>query len=608
MTDAWRVVRIGDVCTFEKMQGIHVGLPYVGLENIESGTGRFLGATNAVSAKSATFRFSPEHVLYGRLRPYLNKVLLPNFEGHCSTEIFPIKPGPEVSREYLFHWLSMDATVKAIDATSTGARMPRANMNAVLDFGLPVPPRSEQCCVVAILDEAVEVISTAKANTEKNLRNARELFASQREALLCSNGDGWSEAPLSDLCEVRHGYAFEGEFFALTGDYVLLTPGNFFESGGYRDRGEKQKYFIGPIPGGYLLSEGSLLVAMTEQAAGLLGSPLLVPEPDRFLHNQRLGLVVGKPGAVWVQDFFFHVFNLARVRAEIHASASGVKVRHTSPGKIGAVRVSFPNTTIAQRQIASRLSELAAQCEQLVSVYERKLAALDDLKKSLLRHAFTGQLTAVWPTRVTAQLALQTTTPEFAANVIAFAHARHERQHREKTFGRVKEQKVLHLVEAIAKIDLGRQPMKDAAGPNDFQHMLKAEEWAKSHGFFEMVKLEGRYEFRKLSAFDKCLSDACKTLEPYLSRLESVIDPLVPMDKEEVEVFATVHAAWNNLLIDGAEVTDNAVVSAARDGWHADKLKIAEHKFRSAIELIRKKGLVPDGSAKYVGGQQALPL
>ena len=120
------MARLRDVCSFEKEQGIHEGLPYVGLENIESGTGRVLGATNPVSVKSATFRFSSEHVLYGRLRPYLNKVLQPEFDGHCSTEIFPIRPGADLSRDYLFYWLSMDATVKSLDATSTGARMPRA--------------------------------------------------------------------------------------------------------------------------------------------------------------------------------------------------------------------------------------------------------------------------------------------------------------------------------------------------------------------------------------------------------------------------------------------------------------------------------------------------
>ena len=131
---------------------------------------------------------------------------------------------------------------------------------------------------------------------------------------------------------------------------------------------------------------------MTEQAAGLLGSPLLVPESDRFLHNQRLGLVVGKPGAVWLNAFFFHVFNLARLRAEIHASASGVKVRHTSPSKIGAVQVAFPTTAGEQREVVSMLDKLAADCDRLVSVYECKLAALVELKRSLLHQAFTGAL------------------------------------------------------------------------------------------------------------------------------------------------------------------------------------------------------------------------
>ena len=172
----------------------------------------------------------------------------------------------------------------------------------------------------------------------------------------------------------------------------MLTPGNYFETGGYRDRGDKQKYFVGQIPSDYVLSQGSLLVAMTEQAAGLLGSPLLVPEPDRFLHNQRLGLVVGKPGATWVNDFFFHVFNLKHVRAEIHASASGVKVRHTSPSKIGAVRVAFPKTVQEQHYVASRLVEVAAECDDLVVTCSRKLAALEELKKSLLHQAFSGAL------------------------------------------------------------------------------------------------------------------------------------------------------------------------------------------------------------------------
>jgi type I restriction enzyme S subunit len=198
--------------------------------------------------------------------------------------------------------------------------------------------------------------------------------------------------PLADLCDIKHGFAFKSEFFTDGGDYVLLTPGNFYESGGYRDRGEKQKYYSGEIPDGFVLSKGDLLVAMTEQAAGLLGSPVLIPESDKFLHNQRLGLVTKKPGVPWTNEFFFHVFNTYAVRKAIHDSASGVKVRHTSPTKIGEVVVSFPISIARQRAIVSTLTDLETETQRLATIYRQKLATLDELKKSLLHQAFSGEL------------------------------------------------------------------------------------------------------------------------------------------------------------------------------------------------------------------------
>ena len=131
---------------------------------------------------------------------------------------------------------------------------------------------------------------------------------------------------------------------------------------------------------------------MTEQAAGLLGSPILVPESGKFLHNQRLGLVTKKSDVPWSNEFFFQVFNTQAVRKEIHDSASGVKVRHTSPTKIGEVVVSFPTSISEQRGIVSTLKDLRKETQRLESLYRRKLAALDELKKSLLHQAFSGHL------------------------------------------------------------------------------------------------------------------------------------------------------------------------------------------------------------------------
>ena len=166
--------RLGDVCTFDKQQGLHEGLPYLGLEHIDSGTGCFSLSEANPDARSATFRFSEKHVLYGRLRPYLKKVALPAIEGRCSTEIFPILPSSDIDRHYLAYWLLSDSTTEAINATCTGARMPRANMDAVLELSLLVPGVKEQHRIVAFLDEAFAGIATAKANAEKNLQNAKE--------------------------------------------------------------------------------------------------------------------------------------------------------------------------------------------------------------------------------------------------------------------------------------------------------------------------------------------------------------------------------------------------------------------------------------------------
>ena len=277
-------------------------------------------------------------------------------------------------------------------ALNRGTTIPSLVKSELLEISMPLPPLPEQQRIVAILDEAFDGIATAKANAEKNLQNARALFESHLQAVFTERGEGWVEAPLFELCDIKHGYAFEGEFFRSAGDYVLLTPGNFYEKGGYRDRGEKQKYYIGEIPRDYVLKKGDLLVAMTEQSAGLLGSPILVPESDKFLHNQRLGLVIKKPRVSWTNEFFFHVFNTQAVRKEIHRTASGVKVRHTSPTKIGQVVVAFPGSTTEQGRIVAMLDSLATETQRLESLYLEKLAALDELKQSLLHQAFSGQL------------------------------------------------------------------------------------------------------------------------------------------------------------------------------------------------------------------------
>ncbi|WP_225907685.1 restriction endonuclease subunit S [Leptolyngbya sp. BL0902] len=282
-----------------------------------------------------------------------------------------------------------------MEKAGTGMTVKGVTLPFIKSLKIPVPPIAEQRRIVAILDEAFEGIDAAIANTEKNLANARELFESYLNAVFTRKGDGWVEKKLDEICSIKHGFAFKGEFFTNEEtDYVVLTPGSFYESGGYRDQGSKTKYYTGEIPEDYVLREGDFLFAMTEQAVGLLGSSLIVPESGKFLHNQRLGLVQVFEDVSWCNDFFFHQFNTKRFRDAVQDTASGVKVRHTSPKKLGAIPVCFPPTILQQQQVADKLNILHTETQRLEAIYQQKLAALNELKQSILQKAFSGELTA----------------------------------------------------------------------------------------------------------------------------------------------------------------------------------------------------------------------
>ena len=201
------------------------------------------------------------------------------------------------------------------------------------------------------------------------------------------NPKGWGISDLEQVIDVKHGHAFKSEYFAATGEYVLVTPGNFSSTGGYRDQGAKQKYFAGDFPSDYLLKKDDLLVAMTEQAAGLLGCPLFIPEDGVYLHNQRLGLVemldcVDK-------TYLYYLFNNTVIRQLIHIKATGTKVRHTSPSKIKEIRVGIPPLEL-QKEFARRIDVLDGLKRQA----QKNLKNSTTLFNSLLQRAFKGELTS----------------------------------------------------------------------------------------------------------------------------------------------------------------------------------------------------------------------
>ncbi|MCS7181438.1 MAG: restriction endonuclease subunit S [bacterium] len=151
-------------------------LPYVGMEDIESNTGKLVVEPKPKDIKSNTFLFNSNHILYGKLRPYLNKVFVPNFEGHCTTEFIPLLADSNIlCREWLARWLQQKSIVDILTRTVTGARMPRADMSVLFNLNIPLPPLSEQKRIVEYLDSLREKVERMKQLQQAQLDELKTL-------------------------------------------------------------------------------------------------------------------------------------------------------------------------------------------------------------------------------------------------------------------------------------------------------------------------------------------------------------------------------------------------------------------------------------------------
>ncbi|WP_341918888.1 restriction endonuclease subunit S [Polaromonas sp. YR568] len=193
----------------------------------------------------------------------------------------------------------------------------------------------------------------------------------------------WREIALGSAIHVKHGYAFKGDLFVDHGEFIVLTPGNFNEEGGFRIRPAKDRAYAGDIPEAYVLDENDLLVAMTEQGAGLLGSAALVPQGNRYLHNQRLGLVDQIDASVLDKRFLYLLFNTRSVRSQISGSASGTKVRHTAPERIYRVRARVPDLSTQ-----AAIAETILSYDDLIQNNRRRMALLEESVRLLYREWF----------------------------------------------------------------------------------------------------------------------------------------------------------------------------------------------------------------------------
>lgn len=177
---SWRLMPLAELTepTRKRVKPFeHPDLPYIGMEHVEPHSMRLLGSVHASTMKSTAVHFKAGDVLYGRLRPYLNKVLLAEFDGLASPEFIAMPPGPQIRGRFLQYFLNHSEFVRFATALNTGDR-PRVDFEQLKHFLMPVPPLGTQDLLLEHIETQSSRLWTAKAAVDAIHRKLNLYLAS----------------------------------------------------------------------------------------------------------------------------------------------------------------------------------------------------------------------------------------------------------------------------------------------------------------------------------------------------------------------------------------------------------------------------------------------
>ena len=370
MRESWQTRKLGDLCR------IRTGKKDVNEGNPE---GEFPFFTCAAEHTfSDNYSFDTEALLIagngdvGKVSYYNGK-----FEAYQRTYV--LSEFTEVSPRFLY--LILDGKLKdTVSKQKLGNTMPYIKVGMLTDFQLPVPPLPEQQRIVALLDEAFAVLATAKANAERNLQNARAIFESHLQSVFTPrDGEGWATMKLGDVCDFKGGSQPPKSQFVYEPrpGYVRFLQIRDFAS-------EKHVTYIPETAKNRLCNSDDIMIGrygasvgkiLTGQA-GAYNVALIKTIPDLRLLDRT---------------FFFHYLHSRAFQHRLADVASRSAQDGFGKDDIYGFPVPVPSLN-DQQKVIQQMEPLSEETQRLTRLYERKLAALEELKKSLLHQAFNGEL------------------------------------------------------------------------------------------------------------------------------------------------------------------------------------------------------------------------
>ena len=378
MKKGWPTKTLGEICTVDWGNTDLTKSAYVE-------DGKFL----AVSAAGCDGRIGhKEHVKHtpvlSAIGAQCGKMFLPEEDFTAIKNTITLTPRDGTcTGKFLYQLLTH------VDLPKRGAAQPFVSKGDIQTFEVPVPPLAEQQRIVGLLEEAFEGLATAKANAEKNLQNARALFESHLQAVFSQRGEGWVETTLSRATDG----IFTGPFGSLLhkSDYVadgipLVNPAHITEVGIVPDLRKTVSTATALRLKNYIMREGDIVIGRR----GEMGRCALVTEvEDGWLCGT--GSFFIKPSSRCDTRYLVRFLRSEGCKERLEKIAGGAVMPNLSNTDLGNLAFDLPPLA-KQKAIVEEIEQLHKETQRLARLYERKLSALEALKKSLLHQAFTGAL------------------------------------------------------------------------------------------------------------------------------------------------------------------------------------------------------------------------
>lgn len=408
MPKHWPVKRIkylARVCA-AKVDAKPDTLPYIGLENIESKTGRLLLADSPNEVDSSVIRFRHGDILFAKLRPYLAKAAMPQFDGVGTTELLVLRPGPEVRPRFLLYRFLDSQLIHFITSLTFGAKMPRVATEQVVNLSSAVPPLNEQDAIVAFLEAKDAEIHTFIDNQRRQVDLLKEYKVVllngvitrglNRNGFLRVSGIPWLSMMPShwEVTKLRHLARVGNGSTPSRSDVQYWTNGTY----PWLNSSVVNQYLV--VKADQFVTEkalnechlpkvapGSVLVAITGQGKTRGTAALLKFEATINQHIAYITLTSDRVSSGYLHILLTGLYGVLRVISDGEGSTKGALTCED----LKHLKLPLPPRE-EQARILDHIQRETNAVETAVASAEREITGMEEYRTALISAAVTGRI------------------------------------------------------------------------------------------------------------------------------------------------------------------------------------------------------------------------